>query len=532
MIWHMMIWHIFKKDWKLMWPCSAGFAALQFALMAARLEIGRFGSPPVGPGLGSAPLLTPDSPRLFYVLAGLPVLSYLASAFLITAIVQLDAIPGVRLDWLVRPIRRRDLFLAKLLGVIAMVMAPIFTADLAGGLLNGLPLGQSFGAAIERSLWLWFSLLIVVFALASLTRNLMEAIVAGMAVAAAYSLLPTLFVPWRGAGAFAVRGRVDWMDSIIHCVVILIGAAALLALQYALRRTSAARLVTVGFLVALLLIPPVPWRSAFALEERLSANPAAANDVRISFVPDRDAARDNPVGPLPYDRSDASVMLPIHVTGLREGAILYGESSRARIVAQDGRIWDGFHMGIPTWRNDGQRDKAFNYILGVPRPVYERIADQAVRVEIEYFLTLLKVADSQTLPATGGNGRTRDLGWCGTKLNEAGGEILVGCVSAKQPSNCESIVLEDPFNGARNPPVGYCVWPNYAPFRMSYGPDALNRFTERLPFGTAGGVDQYPVKNSMLPRSRVELKLYEPETHFERWLTIPQIRLRDWATAD
>ena len=184
----MMIWHIFKKDWRLMWRYAAGLAALQFGLMAALLRIGRFHAPPLRgliiPFTGIAAL---DASRELYAMTNIfPVLSYLASSFLLVAIVQQDAIPGVRQDWLVRPIRRRDLFLAKLLGVLVMVVAPIFAADLSGALLNGFPLGQSMDAALGRSVWLWFSLFLAVFALASLTRNLMEAIVAGTALAGVF----------------------------------------------------------------------------------------------------------------------------------------------------------------------------------------------------------------------------------------------------------------------------------------------------------------------------------------------------------
>ena len=74
-----------------------------------------------------------DASRELYTMTNIfPILSYLASSFLIVAIVQQDAIPGVRQDWLVRPIRRRDLFLAKMLGVLLMALLPIFAADLSG----------------------------------------------------------------------------------------------------------------------------------------------------------------------------------------------------------------------------------------------------------------------------------------------------------------------------------------------------------------------------------------------------------------
>jgi hypothetical protein len=529
-----MIWHIFKKDWTLMWPYAAGLAALQFGGMTALIGVGRFGAAPI-PWMRFGLLGDIGAPSAYYAVTDLFVtLTYLTSAFFIAGIVQQDAIPGVRQDWLVRPIRRGDLLFAKLVAVLLMVLAPIFLADLSGALLNGFSFPQSLSAALGRSVWLWFSLFVAVFALAALTKNLMEAIIGGVVIAGVNLMLPVVLRLWHPdpVNIFIFNGITAWIHQLIKYSVILLGAAVLLALQYFFRRTFVSRLMTAGFVLALLLVPSVRWQTAFAIEERLSKNPAAGNSVSISFVPDHETERDGPVGPTPYDRSDASVMLPIRVTGLPDGAILYGETSAARIIMQDGRKFDGYRMGMPTWRNDGEHSKPYTYILSVPRAVYPQIADQTVRVEIDYYVTLLKLADMQTLPAIGGDQRTAGLGWCGTRMSEAGGEIKLGCVSAGPPPSCVSIELVYPPTGAKDSPSGSCGQPDYSPLRLNYGADALSRFTEMLPFGNPGGIDQYPVKEPMLPQSQVIVKMYQAEDHFERQLTIPQIRLRDWAAAE
>ncbi|MGD1095715.1 MAG: hypothetical protein ABSB35_27440 [Bryobacteraceae bacterium] len=82
----------------------------------------------------------------------------------------------------------------------------------------------------------------------------------------------------------------------------------------------------------------------------------------------------------------------------------------------------------------------------------------------------------------------------------------------------------------RNPKsAGHVLQTDYAPYRRSYIPGALSRFTERLAFGDASGTDLVPVKEPMLPESQVKARLYEPQEHFSRQLVIPEIRLRDWA---
>src|SRR5437764_10835420 len=119
----MMVLHILRKDWRLLWPLVAALAALQALLAFARFSAGIFVS-----GL-------PTTPAAF--------LELLAVATVITLVAHQDPVPGVRQDWLVRPILRRDLFLAKLSFVVVFVQAPWFATDLLQGLANGFSFGQS-----------------------------------------------------------------------------------------------------------------------------------------------------------------------------------------------------------------------------------------------------------------------------------------------------------------------------------------------------------------------------------------------------
>ena len=103
-----MAWHIFKKDWKLLWRLVVGLAAAQ-CLVTILLYRRDHGATDMG-----------------RILNLLQMIMLLASGILVAAAVHLDAIPGVRLDWLVRPIKRRDLLAAKLLFVILLVQGPYY----------------------------------------------------------------------------------------------------------------------------------------------------------------------------------------------------------------------------------------------------------------------------------------------------------------------------------------------------------------------------------------------------------------------
>ena len=517
-----MIWHIFKKDWRLLWRFSAGFGVMNLVLIATMLAIGRFNAP-------LFPQMFTISGYRSPVTDLLPLVTLFGGAFLIMIIVHQEAIPGVRQDWLVRPIQRRDLLLAKLLSVLVLVQGPILAADLTEALLTDFSLDQSAHAALARSIYLLFSFSLPVLAFASLTKNLMEAIVGGTGVFVARSIL-NLVVP---AGSFVgIELTRNWIDTTIRVGILLLGACVLLGFQYSRRKTMLARWLMVAVVLVYTFLPPVPFDSAFAIEQRLSPEPGIGNRVTISFEPNREGLEDRKVGP-----SDSAglgyvfVLFPIRITGIPDEAVLIGDFSKARLIAPDGKSYDlGQQNGFRRWTeypSDG--NALMNYGIRVPQDVYRRLEDQPVRVEIDYSLTLLRLADSQILAASGGDGRTKRLGWCGTRVDQVGQQILFGCIAAGQQPSCVSLILEYEPSGARNPVVSFCR-PDYSPYRYRFGPDALGRFTLSLPFGNPSSTDLYPVKASMLAESRVRARTYEPQGHFVRQLMIPQIHLRDWAT--
>ena len=75
-----MVWHIFKKDWKLAWVFVLLVSVIHWMDAAIIHKLGLFGR----------------DPTLEMLAEVLPILATFASMFLIAAIVHLDPIPGVR----------------------------------------------------------------------------------------------------------------------------------------------------------------------------------------------------------------------------------------------------------------------------------------------------------------------------------------------------------------------------------------------------------------------------------------------------
>ena len=69
---------------------------------------------------------------------------------------------------------------------------------------------------------------------------------------------------------------------------------------------------------------------------------------------------------------------------------------------------------------------------------------------------------------------------------------------------------------------------DYSPYSGWYTGDNMAQFGANIPFRDSSGLAKFPVDGPQLPQSRVVIRVYEPEDHFTRSVTIPEIRLKDW----
>jgi hypothetical protein len=512
-----MVWHIFKKDWKLLWQIAVGVAFVNVLVVALMYSYGHFGA----------------TPELWSLVELLEALGPLATACLIAALVHQDAIPGVRQDWLVRPIRRTDLLLSKLLFVLVAIQGPVLAANLAEGLASGFGFGASLRAAGSEGLYLLFAFDLPVLALASVTSNFMEAVVAGLGIFLALGAFMVTGNNFRGRFDPANRTGLYWVPVVERLAFGLLGAAAVLRLQYYRRKTVRARWLLASTMLLCMSTLWLPWQAAFAIEQRLSPIPGAGNSVAITFEPSIGKFR-NPSGVDPdYGRwrreGDVMVYLPVRVSGLPTDVVLEADHTQVRLAGtsrtQDLGNWGGLEIFQEGPGNGENRTHQGIRISGV---LYERIKDQPVRLEIDYSLTLLPLSRAYAIPALHGDERLPGAGWCKSKVNDAGTAVQVRCLDAGKPAYCGSAFLEHVPSGQRNPAQTGCD-PDYAPYFGRYFPsDAIGWTFFNLPFRDATGLAKYPVDGSRLAESRVVLRLYEAKDHFARRVVTSEIRLSDW----
>jgi hypothetical protein len=516
--------HILKKDWRLLWPLIAALTILQGLLAFARFTVGQFFN-----GLPTVPMA---------------LLELLAVAIVIILAVHQDPIPGVRQDWLVRPIRRGDLFLAKLLFVVVLVQGPMFVTDLLQGLADGFSFGQSAGAAFAYAVRMLLTLSLPVLAFATLTVNVTETIVAALGVLAvivAFLIVPRLVGANRPA---ALTGFV-WVPSLMREALLLVAAAGVLILQYRWRRTWAARALFAGALVAGLSAPFLAWQPTFRVQGLLTAGTRDDPGVVVAFAPHEERFRPPPGQALddvvekpgmgPEDvaaenqrrRAEGArtVFLPVHLSGLVPGSRLLADRSEAKITGRDGRVeYQGTGNDLEL-RATGA-DATVHQGLRVPGAVYSRVKAEALDVQLDYWFTLFRATATYDVPTRGAR-RIRGIGWCATKVDDAGIRVLFQCVQPGERPSCLTVVLEHTPTQQRNPEVSLCA-PDYTPYPGHTLPDALSRFGGRLPFYDPSGLVRYPVGGPQLSESRVLVTAFEPTEHFVRRVVIHGVRLQDW----
>jgi hypothetical protein len=465
-----------------------------------------------------------------------------------TLVVHQDPIPGVRQDWLVRPVSRRDLFLAKLLFVAIFVQAPWWATDLVQGLANGFSWGQSASAATACAVWVLLTLTMPVLAFATLTATITEAFVAALgvfAMAIAFLIVPGLV----GAARPTALTGFAWVPALLREALLLVSAAGVLILQYRWRRTGFARALFAGALVLGLCIPFLPWRTTFRLEQWLTASARDDHGIDVAFA--SGAARFRPapgqglddvlekpgVGPADVAEenrrrraeSARTVFLPVRVSGLVPRWRLLADRSEVTLTTLDHHtLFQGTGNDLELRATDVEA--TVHQGIRVPGAVYNRVKGEPLDVQLDYSFTLFRPDATYALPARGGDQRMPGIGWCATSVDAAGTRVLFQCMQPGERPSCLAVALEHAPTRQRNPEVSLCA-PDYSPHPGHTLPDALSRFGGRLPFYDPSGLIHYPVGGPQLSEARLMVTAFRPTEHFLRRVVIRAVRLEDWEPA-
>lgn len=228
-----MILHIVTKDLRLLWPLMLILAVLHGVETVAAYRLG--------------PFMEPRS--LLVLVYLLPLVLLLGMTAATALIVQQDPLPDGPQDWLVRPIRRRDLLLAKLLSVLLWVLGPQWLADVLLSVATGFGPMASTSAATNHGIQFACLFILPALCVAAVTRTLVEALVVAL------GLLMIFLAGWACLMMLGVRpqlggGSLLWLLLAAWQALAVLAAFGVLRLQYFGRHTVPARCIAVAVAMA------------------------------------------------------------------------------------------------------------------------------------------------------------------------------------------------------------------------------------------------------------------------------------------
>ncbi len=524
------------KDWKLLWPMVLLVTAIQIGLEWAIFSAGLFGEDPA-----AGALLRP------LTLAWLTGIAALAAAA-----VHQDAIPGIDQDWLIRPLRRTDLLLAKLAFVGLTVSVPMFALNLMDALASGFTLLPSLTAVLSKETFVFACFVLPVVALAATTRNMTELIVMGAALVVTFASSVSVSAFFLGADwCPTCNSGVSWLQHIVQHTGILAGALIILGLQFYRRRSDLSRALAIAGAASLAFVQ-LSWNTAFAVETwmtragtppagiRLELDEAAretsdAPDTRAGEGPlgvrqaTRSISRGRLGGAVEYMRRRArpgdapvAIDLPVRAYGVAADELLLADRAEFHAFGGDGRlIYRGDNAGalaglLTPLPASSSKEPGITYqTIEIPGRIYKSAAAGS-GLQIHYSLTLMKLIAEHELAAVDGELKAAGVGRCATSRDR--NTVYVRCKTIEQAPFCYSAALYGP-GGKRNPDVLKCT-PDYRRHFPAFM-NVLALYGIDLPLRDRNGVVRYEIDGSDLSASYVLLRIYGEFDHFGRTLAAP-----------
>ena len=506
-----MIWHIFKKDARLLWPFAA-LAALVHGLNAV------------------AAAFSTGIDKLFFASIPLALVSLLSLVVLAVSVAQQDLVPGERQDWLIRPINRLHLVAAKLLFVVLLGLAPMCIADVALGLARELPLGDVLAASVRRSAALLCYICVPTLIFAAITRTLTEFVVtvalAAIALIGLFSITPVVgLVDTLSASGIA------WITTCSWGILSVLAALTILPQQYLHRRTLRTRWLSGGALVCALLASMLPWRAGFAIQEHFAPQPRAGAAVALEYDPTA------PVRLVRQGRQTgedgALILFTLRATNLPGNTQLRPDHYTVRMLDGDGKtLYQGeSKLRMSIYPQPGaplrQEDAASAPVVAQqaveitsPIPLHE--PNQIVRVEIDYSLTLFRAVAQDRIADRGNDQLLAGFARCTTRPGNGGDAVNMVCLSTHPWSACLTGYRVEKLTGKKTWHFTSCDTVDYAPFAGAIWRDAYFRLGW---FGTGQSFPKAADKPDNPGVGPTVIETLLPQDHFTRRVVIPQLQL-------
>lgn len=305
--------------------------------------------------------------------AWLPLLWWL----LIARVVHQETLVGDRQFWTTRPYSWKSLVAEKGLFVALFVVVPGTFADCVLLHIAGFSPWSYVPQLLGQQGMIALLLLLPALATATVTRNLRQFAVAALC----------FFAFW----VLVIRPQPEAVVWFRFAVILAIGIAAALAaifLQYARRRTVAARALMIGAVAAAVIVSVTPLPDALVYLRY----PAAQPTLTFAFDPAPGRMNTTTIGQgiigIPLD-------LPLQMEGLPDGNEITADGVKFHIEAPEGKVWDSDWQDDSIWHSGSQasigsslKRKYFDTLKWVPVKVRVTIAVTMIEARNESRFTV------------------------------------------------------------------------------------------------------------------------------------------------
>jgi hypothetical protein len=331
------------------------------------------------------------------------------------------------------------------------------------------------------------------------------------------------------------------MQHQLQHVGVFLGSLIVLVLQYYRRKTPVSRRVLVAGTV-LLVFAQLPWSTAFGIQSWMGASggtPAANIQIQAGtaqvasatggggtrqenarkatqalFKGNVDVAVENFKHMSNPRESAVVVSVPIQVSGLKPDEFVAVDRAAYALLDSKGTVL--YHAVQPLdtpapLSPDPANGGRVQQVLQIPGSVYGQVAAHAVRLRIDFSLTLRTVLAERKLAAVNGEFRSPEAGLCQTSA-EVGGSFI-RCRNIGRPADCVAATIYAP-DGRHNPQVLGCS-ADYRPFIP--GTTNIISFSGlELHVRDPAGLAHYEVQTDDLAQAYIVMKVYEATSHFNR----------------
>ena len=309
---------------------------------------------------------------------------------LISRVIQEERLVGNRQFWVTRPYEWKKLIAAKVLFLVVFIYTPLLLAQLVMLAQAGFSPFSYLPGLLNDSLWLTCVLVLPLVALATVTRNFGR-----MTVAVLGTLVYLVVIQLLAENASPDWKSIPNRDLIFTFLIIGI-CVVVIGLQYA-RRSAKVPWLLLCFLFALYGAFSLGRAPFDAKIDRTYPPPGRVTSAAILAYDEREG-----FGPSTFVTQRANrvgISIPVQVTGVANGTIVFPEFLKVTLQSPDGTRWTSVWQPTAIDRFlPGKR--VANAHFTMPRKQYDAFKGKSLRVEAVFALTQARAGEARQIVLT------------------------------------------------------------------------------------------------------------------------------------